>query len=48
MKEKKDDGLNESISFAATGSGILVEIYKVKFSEGFENLLNVRFCEVKV
>ena len=40
--------LNERIAFASSGHRILMKVDKFQLSEGFENLLDVAFCEVEV
>lgn len=42
------DLLHKCITFASTSHRISVEIDKFKFSEGFKDLFDIRFCEVEM
>lgn len=42
------DALDKRITFAAAGHGIPMKIDKLKFSKGFEHLLDIAFSEIKM
>ena len=45
---KQDQGsLNKCVAFAASSHGVPVKVYKFKFTERLEHLLNIRFGEIE-
>lgn len=46
--QTEQDVLDKRITFAAAGHRIPMKIDKLKFSKGFEHLLDIAFSEIKM